>query len=166
MNTFKRKALAAAVLAGLGATSAEALYRNPDNHGQVLIFPYYTANSAGGNAFNTYLSVVNHGVDAKALRVRFREGRNGGGALLNILSIVSWIHAQTQDALQVEEGSLYPALYRMERDGWIEADWGKSELGRKAKFYNITDKGRRQLRADAKDFATFIAAISPLLLPS
>jgi PadR family transcriptional regulator PadR len=81
-------------------------------------------------------------------------------------AIVGWIHEQTKDALQVEEGSLYPALYRMERDGWIDADWGKSELGRKAKFYGITEKGRRQLRADTKDFATFVAAIAPLLLPN
>ena len=81
-------------------------------------------------------------------------------------AIVGWIHDQTKDALQVEEGSLYPALYRMERDGWIEADWGTSELGRKAKFYSITEKGRRQLRADTKEFASFVAAVAPLLLPA
>lgn len=81
-------------------------------------------------------------------------------------AIVRWIHDQTSDALQVEEGSLYPALYRMERDGWIEADWGTSELGRKAKFYKITEKGRRRLRADSKEFAAFVAAVGPLLLHS
>ena len=81
-------------------------------------------------------------------------------------AIVRWLHDQTKDALQVEEGSLYPALYRMERDGWIEADWGTSELGRKAKFYKITEKGRRRLRADSKEFAAFVAAVSPLLLHS
>jgi transcriptional regulator len=81
-------------------------------------------------------------------------------------AIVRWLRDQTNDALQVEEGSLYPALYRMERDGWLEADWGTSELGRKAKFYAITEKGRRQLRTDAKEFASFVAAISPLLLPA
>jgi len=81
-------------------------------------------------------------------------------------AIVRWLHDQTKDALQVEEGSLYPALYRMERDGWIEADWGTSELGRKAKFYKITEKGRRWLRADSKEFAAFVAAVSPLLLHS
>ena len=69
-------------------------------------------------------------------------------------------------SLNVEEGSLYPALYRMERDGWIDADWGTSELGRKAKFYQITDKGRRQLRAETKEFASFVAAVAPLLLPA
>ena len=56
-------------------------------------------------------------------------------------AIVRWLREQTHDALSVEEGSLYPALYRMERDGWIEADWGTSELGRKAKFYQITEQG-------------------------
>ena len=81
-------------------------------------------------------------------------------------AIVRWLRDQTRDALQVEEGSLYPALYRMERDGWIAADWGTSELGRKAKFYSITDKGRRQLRADSKEFASFVAAVAPLLLPT
>jgi DNA-binding PadR family transcriptional regulator len=54
----------------------------------------------------------------------------------------------------------------MERDGWIESDWGTSELGRKAKFYQITDKGRRQLRAETKVFATFVQAVAPLLLPA
>jgi len=81
-------------------------------------------------------------------------------------AIAHWLKDQTRDALQVEEGSLYPALYRMERDGWIEAEWGTSELGRKAKFYNITDAGRRQLRAQTSEFATFIAAVAPLLLPA
>ncbi|HEY2854279.1 MAG TPA: PadR family transcriptional regulator [Gemmatimonadaceae bacterium] len=81
-------------------------------------------------------------------------------------AIVQWLREQTNDALSVEEGSVYPALYRMERDGWIEADWGTSELGRKAKFYQITEKGRRQLRAETKEFATFVAAVKPLLLPS
>ena len=81
-------------------------------------------------------------------------------------AIGQWLKDQTRDALQVEEGSLYPALYRMERDGWIEAEWGTSELGRKAKFYNITDAGRRQLRAQTSEFATFIAAVAPLLLPA
>jgi transcriptional regulator len=81
-------------------------------------------------------------------------------------AIARWIREQTRDALSVEEGSLYPALYRMERDGWIDADWGTSELGRKAKVYTITDIGRRQLRAQTKEFATFVTAVAPLLLPT
>jgi transcriptional regulator len=81
-------------------------------------------------------------------------------------AIVHWLREQTNEALSVEEGSVYPALYRMERDGWIESDWGTSELGRKAKFYQITEKGRRQLRAETKEFASFVAAVAPLLLPA
>ena len=81
-------------------------------------------------------------------------------------AIAGWLREQTQDSLQVEEGSLYPALYRMERDGLVEADWGTSEFGRNAKFYSITEKGRRQLRAETKAFAAFIATVSPLLLPT
>ena len=80
-------------------------------------------------------------------------------------AIARWIRDQTGDSLQVEEGSLYPALYRMERDGLIEADWGTSELGRKAKVYSITADGRRHLREETKALATFVSAISPLLLP-
>jgi PadR family transcriptional regulator, regulatory protein PadR len=81
-------------------------------------------------------------------------------------AIVGWLKEKTKDALEVEEGSLYPALYRMERDGWIEAKWGMSELGRRAKFYSITDKGRRQLRAETTEFAQFVRIVSPLLLPT
>ena len=81
-------------------------------------------------------------------------------------AIVRGLRDQTNDALSVEEGSVYPALYRMERDGWIESDWGTSELGRKAKFYQITEKGRRQLRTETKEFATFVQAVAPLLLPA
>jgi PadR family transcriptional regulator, regulatory protein PadR len=81
-------------------------------------------------------------------------------------AIVRWLKEQTMDALEVEEGSLYPALYRMERDGWIDARWGVSELGRRAKFYSITDKGRRQLRAETTEFAQFVRVVAPLLLPA
>src|ERR1043165_8729233 len=81
-------------------------------------------------------------------------------------AILRWLREQTNQSLQIEEGSLYPALYRMERDGWIEADWGVSDLGRRAKVYSITDKGRRHLRAEAKEFAAFVNAVAPLLLPT
>ena len=83
MNSFKRKALTCAVLAGLGgvATTAEAVYRNPDGNGMVLIYPYYTVNSAGGNSYNTYISVTNTTSQAKVTKVRFREGRTSAEVL-------------------------------------------------------------------------------------
>ena len=68
--------------------------------------------------------------------------------------------------MRVEEGSLYPALYRLERQGFIEASWGVSELGRRARFYRLTPAGRRQLRAEVEGFRRFVAAVSPILLTS
>jgi len=83
MNSFKRKALTCAVLAGLGgiATTAEAVYRNPDGTGMVLVYPYYTVNSSNGNAYNTYISVTNTTSQAKVTKVRFREGRTSAEVL-------------------------------------------------------------------------------------
>ncbi|HET7730312.1 MAG TPA: hypothetical protein VFK48_09790 [Usitatibacter sp.] len=82
MNTFKRKALFTAVLAGLGAAgSAEAVYLNPNGLGQVLVYPYYTVQTANGNAWNTYLSVVNTTSRAKAVKVRVLEGKSSAEVL-------------------------------------------------------------------------------------
>jgi PadR family transcriptional regulator len=75
------------------------------------------------------------------------------------------IEDATDRALAVEEGSLYPALYRMEKRGWIEAEWGLSELGRRAKFYHLTRKGRQQLAADTEAWTTFAAAVNKVLIP-
>src|SRR4051812_43791272 len=80
-------------------------------------------------------------------------------------AIVAWLRDQTRNGLEVEEGSLYPALDRMERDGWIKAEWGTCELGRNAKFYRITEAGLRALQTQTEDFASFVAVVSPLLLP-
>jgi transcriptional regulator len=63
-------------------------------------------------------------------------------------AIVRRIHQVTEDVLQIEEGSLYPALHRMQRRGWIEAEWGTSENNRRAKYYRLTASGRRQLQAE------------------
>jgi transcriptional regulator len=81
-------------------------------------------------------------------------------------AIARGIEDATADVVDVEDGSLYPALYRMENKGWIEAEWGTSELGRRAKLYRLTAKGRRQLAARTAEWARFAAAISRVLLPS
>ena len=81
-------------------------------------------------------------------------------------AIAQHIHRLSKDALKIEEGSLYPALYRMERKGWIEAEWGESELGRKAKLYQLTTAGRKQLRAETEEWARFAGAVSRILLPA
>ena len=101
-----------------------------------------------------------HGtLDALILKTLSWGVRHGYG-------IAKWIEEATDEAVVVEEGSLYPALYRMERRGLIEADWGVSELGRKAKFYRITAKGRRQLAADTEQWARFATGVSKVLLPA
>jgi transcriptional regulator len=63
-------------------------------------------------------------------------------------SIAQRIQQRSEDILVVEEGSLYPCLYRMEEKGWIAAEWGKSENNRRAKFYSLTRAGRKQLEAE------------------
>ena len=74
------------------------------------------------------------------------------------------IEEATDRVVDVEEGSLYPALYRMERRELVEAEWGTSELGRRAKFYRITPRGRRQLAAQTAEWTRFAGAISKVLL--
>jgi transcriptional regulator len=76
------------------------------------------------------------------------------------------IEDATDGVVDVEDGSLYPALYRMERRELIEAEWGLSELGRRAKFYRITARGRRQLTSQTAEWARFAGAISKVLLAS
>ncbi|MEX2179313.1 MAG: PadR family transcriptional regulator [Gemmatimonadaceae bacterium] len=77
--------------------------------------------------------------------------------------IARWIEQCTDDILTVEEGSLYPALYRMEDAGLIVADWGISENNRRAKFYRLTTAGKKQLRASHDYWARFATAVSRVL---
>ena len=79
-------------------------------------------------------------------------------------AIAKWIEQATAETLPVEEGSLYPALYRMEKRGWLDAEWGISELGRRAKFYRLTRTGRQQLVSDTAAWAAFSAAVNRVLV--
>ena len=74
--------------------------------------------------------------------------------------IAAWIEESTDDVLRVEEGSLYPALYRMARKGWIRGEWGVSENNRRAKYYELTAEGRRQLEAQAAGWERMSDAVS------
>ena len=109
---------------------------------------------------HTSESGVLHGtLDALILKTLTWGPRHGYG-------IAKWIEEASQQAVVVEEGSLYPALYRMERKGWIDAEWGTSELGRKAKFYRLTARGRRHLASETQQWARLAAAVSKILLPA
>jgi PadR family transcriptional regulator PadR len=69
----------------------------------------------------------------------------------------------SQDVLQVNQGSLYPALHRLEHQGWIEAEWAVSELGRRAKYYTLTPAGRRQLTTEAREWDRMADAIGRVM---
>jgi transcriptional regulator len=69
----------------------------------------------------------------------------------------------SRDELQVQQGSLYPALHRLERHGWIAASWRASENNRRAKYYHLTTAGRRQLEADADEWHRLVAAVALVL---
>jgi transcriptional regulator len=69
----------------------------------------------------------------------------------------------SRDTLQVNQGSLYPALHRLEHQGWIKAEWGVSELGRRARFYRLTASGRKQLELETENWARLATAIGRVL---
>jgi PadR family transcriptional regulator PadR len=73
------------------------------------------------------------------------------------------IRQLSDNVLQVQQGSLYPALYRLEDSGWIKSEWGISPEGRRAKFYSLTAKGRRQLADESKSWRLFSNAVEQVL---
>ena len=77
--------------------------------------------------------------------------------------IARWIQQVTGDVLRVEEGSLYPALHRLEKRGWIRSDWGLSENNRRAKYYELTSRGQQQLRAETSTWSVFSDAVGKVL---
>jgi len=95
-------------------------------------------------------------LDLLILKTLSRGRQHGYGIVVHIQTVSS-------DALRVEEGSLYPALHRMQQDGWIRAEWGVSGNNRKAKFYELTAAGRRQLAAEEKKWQNVTAAVATVL---
>jgi transcriptional regulator len=90
------------------------------------------------------------------LKTLAREPMHGYGITLHIQSV-------SQDILRVEEGSLYPALHRMEQDGWVSAEWGMSENNRRARYYRLTAAGRKQLAAEEKNWERLTQAVAHVL---
>jgi transcriptional regulator len=95
-------------------------------------------------------------LDMLILKALQHEPRHG-------LAIADRIQQISQDVLRVEQGSLYPALYRLEAEGWIKAQWGVSESNRKARFYELTGAGRRQLTAEQEHWARITGAVNIVL---
>jgi len=78
-------------------------------------------------------------------------------------AIARWIEDTTDDMLSVEEGSLYPALYRMQQRKWVRAKWGRSELGKAIKIYELTPAGRDQLQARTSEWGHLTDAVAKVL---
>jgi transcriptional regulator len=95
-------------------------------------------------------------LDALILKTLAASPRHG-------YAIARFIEETSGETVLVEEGSLYPALYRMERRGWIEAEWGTSELGRRAKLYRLTTEGRAHLATESARWRVFSAGVSKIL---
>lgn len=101
-----------------------------------------------------------HGaLDALILKTLARGPSHGYG-------IARFLEDATGESVLIEDGSLYPALYRLERKGFVEAEWGTSELGRRAKLYCLTDSGREQLAEETAVWRRFSVGISRVLLAS
>jgi transcriptional regulator len=98
-------------------------------------------------------------LDMLILRTLERGPLHGYGIALSIRRI-------SEDVLTVEEGSLYPALQRLLVEGWVTAEWGKTETNRRARFYTMTPDGRRQLGVELSEFQQMIAAIGRVLAGS
>jgi len=85
------------------------------------------------------------------------------GRKMHGYAITAHIHRISDQLLRVEEGSLYPALHRMEQDGWVRAEWGKTKKGREARFYAITAKGRRQLEEEQQNWRRLTEGVARVL---
>jgi transcriptional regulator len=104
----------------------------------------------------TRLDLLQGTLDLLILRTLATEPRHGW-------AISERIQALSRDVLRVNQGSLYPALHRLEDQGWIRSEWGVSELGRRARFYQITATGQKQLRDESEQWSQFSAAVGRVL---
>lgn len=79
------------------------------------------------------------------------------------LGVVRWIETVTHSQLQVEEGALYPALHRLEQKRWLSSEWGLTDKNRRAKYYRITARGRKQLAVETSRWSRYTEAVSRIL---
>ena len=117
------------------------------------IFPRETM---GRNAKKDRNDLLQGTLDLLILRTLQRGKQHGWG----ISQIIGF---RSKEALNIKEGSLYPALHRLERQGWIESEWGLSENKRKAKFYKLTRAGKKQLEEETAYWEQFVSAVSLVL---
>ena len=102
------------------------------------------------------LELVKGTLDVLVLKTLSWEPMHGYG-------VSRWIRGRTDGTLEVEDAALYQALHRMQRRGWLESEWGRSENNRRAKFYRLTEKGRQQLRRQTRDVRRYVEALTRVL---
>src|SRR5580700_10488831 len=107
-------------------------------------------------ANDTPIDLIQGTLDMLALKALSLGPLHGYGVLLRIQQI-------SQDRLEIQQGSLYPALYRLEHEGWIAGEWGLSENKRRARYYRLTAAGRKRLGAEAKKWTQFADVIGTIL---
>ena len=107
-------------------------------------------------AKNTAVDLLQGTLDMLVLKAVSLGPLHGYGVLLRIQQI-------SQDRLEVQQGSLYPALYRLEHEGWIAGEWGQSENKRRARYYRLTAAGRRRLEAETRKWHEFAEVIGVIL---
>jgi transcriptional regulator len=105
---------------------------------------------------NKQIDLLQGTLDMLVLKAVSLGPLHGYGVLLRIQQI-------SKGCLEIQQGSLYPALYRLERDGWIASEWGESENKRKAKYYRLTATGKRQLEAEAEKWNRMADVIAGIL---
>src|SRR3984885_4566591 len=110
----------------------------------------------GGERMSPSVEVLQGTLDLLILKTLALEPMHGWGIALRIQQV-------SKDALQIGQGSLYPALHRLEYRGWIKAEWGASENNRKAKFYSLTRTGKKQLDAEMENWDRVAGAIALVL---
>ena len=105
---------------------------------------------------NTKADLLQGTLDLLILKTLALEPMHGWGISLRIQQM-------SHDVLQVQQGSLYPALHRLEQRGWIDAEWGDSDNNRKAKFYRLTKAGRKQLEVETSNWVRLSAAVRQIV---
>jgi PadR family transcriptional regulator PadR len=126
--------------------------------------------AVAGHAFASYLPIVLTGVVMTPQTGELLQGTLGILILKALLAgsahgygIARWVEQATDDVLRIEEGSLYPALRRLEDRGWVRSEWGLSENNRRARYYTITATGRAHLRAEAAVWLRYAGAVTRVL---
>ena len=102
------------------------------------------------------LDLVQGTLDMLILKALASGGKHG-------YAVARWLEQTTEDVLKVEEGSLYPALHRMEKRGWVQSEWGFSENNRRARYYSLTAEGKKQLGKERATWGVFVEAVAKVL---